>query len=892
VPSVPVLTGLRHSARSLARTPGSTLALLLTIALGIGSNASVFGFIHGSIVPTRPLPGIETVVSLLARDVHGAFNPVSYERYLSLKTPVDIFEMVGAARESEGSVVHGDRSSIMSVAAVTPEVADLLQLPLIDGVFISDRIRQLEFNATTDVRGESIRIDGVETRVAGVAAAWLEGLYIGRPIDIWMPLREESLQGIDRGDLSVWVLGRLRPGVSIDRARTVVALTSGGADAIAVLPYSGMTPDMASGMSRIGGMLPAAATAVFLIACANVVTFLLSRASGRSHETSIRVALGAGRGQLARELLWDSVLISVIGGAFGTLLAVWTAALIPALFFEQDAEHLMFAPDLPRIVAVSAACAAITVACGLLPLFETRHDDPALVLRRDSVGSSKTTRRACAGLVAAQMSLCCLLVTSTGLLLERFWAALQTSAGQRLGQPILAMLEVGHGFDRVDLGLKYFQDAEQATRSLPGITSTALVGTLPGGRPSWQPVRVEPPHLPLRDVEMDVAAFTQRSLALITLPPIVGRMFGGADTPQACRVAIVNEEAADDVLEGDAVGRTIEDPAGHRVEIVGVVAARKREKATARNRPTIYYYAEQAGTPLDRVGPARFRVPEWPTPAGGVLDANVVSPGYFDAMGMVLMAGSVFPKDPAPPGCRVGVINQKAAERYFGGNAVGGAVIDAEGRRTAIIGVVRSALLRATQRAVEPEIYFPMTQDFRPRMTLILGAPQSDVSMLASVRRRLGAVSGGATVVVTTLDAHLSRTALAPERIATVLVGASAAMALMLGVFGLYGAMTDAARQRQREIAVRIALGAPSWRVIRQVLAEGVRLAVAGTVAGTLGSLLVARWLTRMASTAGPLTVGVWIVAPLVLVVVVSVASVLPVRRALMMNPLAIMRDK
>jgi len=134
-------------------------------------------------------------------------------------------------------------------------------------------------------------------------------------------------------------------------------------------------------------------------------------------------------------------------------------------------------------------------------------------------------------------------------------------------------------------------------------------------------------------------------------------------------------------------------------------------------------------------------------------------------------------------------------------------------------------------------------------------------------------------------------TALAPERIATVLVGASATMALVLGMFGLYGAMTDAARQRQREIAVRIALGAPSWRVIRQVLAEGVRLAIAGTVAGTLGSLLVARWLTRMTPTAGPLTVGVWMAAPLILVIVVGVASVLPARRALMVSPLAIMGD-
>jgi hypothetical protein len=160
---------------------------------------------------------------------------------------------------------------------------------------------------------------------------------------------------------------------------------------------------------------------------------------------------------------------------------------------------------------------------------------------------------------------------------------------------------------------------------------------------------------------MDVAAFTPRSIALVTLPPIAGRMFGGGDTAQACRVVIVNEEAADE-LDGDAVGRTIEDPGDQRVEIIGVVATRKVEKSTARNRPTVYYYAEQTGTPLDRVGPGHLRVPMRPKPVSGVLAVNVVSPSYFAAVGLLPVAGIVFPEDPVPRGCRVGVINQEAAE--------------------------------------------------------------------------------------------------------------------------------------------------------------------------------------------------------------------------------------
>ena len=463
-------------------------------------------------------------------------------------------------------------------------------------------------------------------RVAGVAPEWLEGLYLGSDVDLWVPLREESLQGTDRTSRTFWVLGRLRPGLSANRAQSVVNETRSGDDVIAVQPYTGMTPEAAGGMSRLRTLLPAAAGAVFFIACANVATFLLSRASARSHETSVRVAIGASRGQLAKQLLSDSVLISAAGAAFGMLLAYWVARIVPALFFDQDAEHLVFAPDLAGIVMASAACAAITVACGLVPLFEIRHDRPATVLQRESAGPSKAMRRVRAGLVVAQMAGCCLLVISTGLLLEGFRAALQTSAAHRLGPSVIATLDTGYRFSRPDLGLEFFRASEQAALSMPGVSSSALAGTLPGGRPVWQPVRIEPPQLPLRDVEMDVAAFTARSLDVVTVPPIAGRMFGGEDTSRTCTVVIVNEEAARELFDGDAVGRSIEDPGGQRVEIIGVVATRRTAKtpglsraepslvrAESRpDRPTIFYYAEQTGTPMDQVGPARFRVPVRP----------------------------------------------------------------------------------------------------------------------------------------------------------------------------------------------------------------------------------------------------------------------------------------
>jgi ABC-type antimicrobial peptide transport system permease subunit len=178
-------------------------------------------------------------------------------------------------------------------------------------------------------------------------------------------------------------------------------------------------------------------------------------------------------------------------------------------------------------------------------------------------------------------------------------------------------------------------------------------------------------------------------------------------------------------------------------------------------------------------------------------------------------------------------------------------------------------------------------------MTLILGAREVNGPMLARLTASIEAVPGRGRgpILVRTLDTYLSQTALAPLRIATMIVGASTMMALALSILGLFGALSDAARQRRRELSVRIALGAQRWHVIFQVLKEGGRLACAGILAGTLGSLLLSRTLTRIAPGNGSPALWVWLAAPLVLAVAVAIASVLPARRALLVNPLMIMRE-
>ncbi len=773
----------------------------------------------------------------------------------------------------------------MSVAAYTPDVGDVFPFPARRGVTLSHRVRFAQFAANVDPAGTALRVADVDTLVAGAMPYWLEGLYRGRAVDLWVPLVEADPP---TGRSQFWLIGRLTPGVSVAQAQAAIDnITWPGGEAIAVISYSGQTPEAAGGMRRVGSLLQLAATAVFLIACANVAAFLLTRASARARETAVRVAIGARRRQLVRQLLIDSALIAVMGGAAGLILASWVADIVPLMFFDQDAERLVFAPDASGIVATSLLCIVITIACGLMPLFETRDDRPSTILQREAAGPSKHITRINAGLILVQMAGCTLLVISTGLLLQGFRAALDTAAGQRLGNPVLVTLEAlpaGSRTATLDQSQKYFDDALTAARSVGPITEVVWAARLPGSRVVWQWARFDPPATGRREVALQLSPLT--TLDVIALPPSSGRLFGSADAG-TCGGIVINETAASTLFEGHPVGRVIEAPNGMPVQVIGVV---RQNSQAAVTRPAAYQHPE-AVVPLGRPGETIFVAPPRADLESGLIDVNLVSPNYFDAMGMTPVAGQLFDADRR--GCRIGVLNEEAAARFFGSEAVGGAVIDANGVRTEIVGVVRSTQLRTEQRLAEPTLFLPMSQDLLARMSVLLSTADTKASTLEAIRQRLAKVPGGRPdrMTVTTLDAHLSNTAYAPHRIASVLVGAFTAIALVMGGLGLYGVMADSARRRRREFAVRLALGAQGWRVVRQLMIEGMRLAGIGAVTGMIASLLVARWLTSISPGAGFPSPAIWLAAPLLLATAVTIASAIPARRALSVDLLSLMRD-
>ena len=643
-------------------------------------------------------------------------------------------------------------------------------------------------------------------------------------------------------------------------------------------------PEAAGSIARVGELLRAAAIAVFAIACANVASFLLARASARTRETAVRVAIGAGRKQLIRQVIADSVVITAAGAVAGAVLAFWIARSVPSLLFEEDAQKMLFSADATGVLSIIAVCSAITIVCGLLPLIETR-DDPAAIIQRENSGPSRGAARLGAGLVIAQMTACTLLVISTGMLFAGFRSALQTSAGRRLSHAIVASMESTQTSSKtteMTSGLRYFADAMRVIREVTSSTSITLAATVPGNRPIWQSFALEIPGLPLREMSFMSTPFTSRTLDTLVMPPIAGRLFGNLDLGP-CGGVVVTPEAAREIGDPPVLGRSIETPTGW-ADIVGIVDV--RDESIAR----VFRYVPKADDPIPPPAPAVYRAVQ-PASQTTTLDVNIVAANYFEFMGFPLVDGKRFAESADP--CRVAVVNQEAADRYFGGAPLGAAIIDRLGRRTTIIGVVDAAKLRASGRSVAPAVYFPMEQDFLFRMTLIAETGGVDSATLDRLHKRLMLIPGGVEnrIIVSTLDDHLSRTAFAPERIASVLVSASAAIALALGVFGLYGLMNESTRRRKREFALRIALGARGDHVVGQVIREGLWLALAGTIGGLVASIAVAEWVAGVAPTDEPLSPWTWIAAPLLLSLAVVFAGVLPARRALASDPLMIMKD-
>lgn len=646
-------------------------------------------------------------------------------------------------------------------------------------------------------------------------------------------------------------------------------------------------------LHRLRTLLSWTIALAFLTATANVAGLLLSRASRRTHETAARAALGATGRRLAAHIAADSIVIGIAGGVLGALVAYWTTSAFRALLYSEDAERLRMTGEIGLVARAMLAYGATMMVCALGPISQLRRHGAMSVLRRSGDGGATPVGRLRSIVVAAQISTCVLLVVGSAVLVQGFRTAVRTLRAERIGQPIVAILEARAGFGRPDQGREYFAAAERLVARVPGVTGVVWTSTLPGARTFGRDLVFEQPAVGHKEILIDT--ITSNGAEVLALGLTAGRMFGGSDSEGTCPVAIANDAAAQRYFGGAALGREVVDAADRRIDIIGVAAPPPSvDGAPPPADPTLFFFQRQASSwaAADAV-PRRLRVPilaERPF-VHAEADVTIASAGYLRAMGAAVVSGAGY-AGIVESACGVALINREAADTIFGGKAIGGAVIDRDGQRARIVGVTESPVLRVIERTVRASVYLPFEQAYSPSMTLIAHTPAASPELVAAIEDQLQALDGAAKrPQVMTLEERLLRTALGPQRIAAALTLVAAALALALGVIGLYAVLADSVRARQREIALRLALGAPPSSIAYGVFRDGLRLAGAGALLGMAAAWVGLRLLLHADDGLVQPAAWIWAACPAALIVMVAIASIGPARWALAVNPLAIARE-
>jgi predicted permease len=602
-----VLSDIRYALRLLRKSPAFTAAAVLSLALGIGANTAIFTFINALLLRPLPVPDASSLVEVSAarKDGHGFLSFPMY-RDLAVRqqvltgivatagetpTRVTIPSSTGSSSEVDNvriSFVSGNYFSLLGVDPVagrlfSPDDDRNPDSASIAGsvVVLSDAFWERQFGRDLSVVGRTILIGRVRCEVIGVAPRGFVGEIIGNAADGWVPLTTfSSRDDLDnrRGAFTAY-FGRLTPGIGAGEAQASLTLTFQqllAAEGLTKVPpeqYSIVLESAAAGLDFsmrrtylkplfiVMGMV----AVVLLIACANVANLLLARAAARTGEISVRLALGCSRSRLVRQLLTESLLLSVTGALAGLLVSRWTSQTLGEMALRGPVGlRLNLSPDGRVFVFLAVLSVATAIAFGLVPALRSTCVDlaPALKgLRRG--GGQMTKQRASRFLVICQVALSMLLLIGAGLLVRSFQKLHQQDLGFATGHVFIFSL--GHGpADRTPTAMAAVEKtARQRIAALPGVASASFSGFMifspsdvgsPFTIPGYQPPSGEP--LTARYDSVSPGHFETLGMTMVA-----GRTFEERDDAvDAPAVTVVNESFARRFLAErpvDAIGRTI-----------------------------------------------------------------------------------------------------------------------------------------------------------------------------------------------------------------------------------------------------------------------------------------------------------------------------------------------
>jgi macrolide transport system ATP-binding/permease protein len=617
---------LRYGFRQLARSPGFSALAVLCLTLGIGANAAVFSWVEGILYRPYPMVAHQERLFAVAGTVPGKrIDLLSWPDFLDLRSGCTLCEDAFVTTIRGSTLNIGDHAEVTTGSIVSANYFDAIGVQPILGrgfesgedlgndshpvVVISYQMWRNRFKGDPEIVGKTQRLNNVPHTIIGVAPQRFYGTFVGRAMQFWVPASmEETFDGggyklQDRGARWIESYLRLKPGVSRAQAQQQISGIAAQLQkhypatdrerGIGIWPLWETPFNHARTMGPTLEVMVVVVVFVLLIACANVGNLLLVRSFVRRHEMSIRLAIGASRGRLLKQLLTEGLILSALGTAGGFLIAYLCRDLLVKLLPGGDAMYLPGAID-GRVMAMSAGiCLVVTLIIGSVPTLQTRHLDLAGPLKAEAGGVVGVRSRGWirSGLVVFQVCLSFILLVGAALLLESLHRIRTTSPGfltTRVAVTRVSAVAAGYEVSRA----KTFQDELiERLKALPGVESAAFASVTPLGYRGFSstPIVVDG-YQPSANEQPDVE-YNQVSPGYFTtmgIPLFSGREFARTDDESAPSVAIVNRSMVERYWRGqDPIGRRLQ-VKGRWARVVGIVADSKYESMAETPKPFFY----------------------------------------------------------------------------------------------------------------------------------------------------------------------------------------------------------------------------------------------------------------------------------------------------------------
>jgi predicted permease len=807
-PEVTVLFELRYAFRQLLKSPWFSLVAIVGLGLGIGANVALFSVINS--VFLRPLPYREPGRLVRLTSTNEAQNFLragfSYPRFLEVEERQQVFsELALAAGNAFTLTGYGDPEQVIGLHAKAALLPALGLEPVIGRnfsaqedspggehvVLIGHRMWQERFNRDPAVLGKALTLNGAPYTIIGVLPEAATAFPLNA-FRIWVPRPAEVPylvpSQLNNGGFFFQVMARLRPGVSLEQANEAMNVIAAGyraahpsnVDAPSRIEVVPLLEDAVGEQRRSYLMLFGAVGCVLLIACANIANLLLARFAGRKKEIAARFALGASRLRVVRQMVMESLVLAILGGIVGVLLALWALGAVERFGADLIPRVLEIRLDTVALVFSLAVILVTGLLIGLLPALQAARVNVNETLKEASRGSTGTGHRLRAGLLVAEVSLSLVLLIAAGLLLTSFARLQNVQPGFNPEGVFSAQIGLPQERYDEDKLVAFYERFYERLSRLSESTSAALVDAV----------------------------------------PLTG---GDARAP---------------------------------VAVVGRPIPPMSERADARR--------------------------------------HLVSPKYFATLGIPIRAGRDFDERDSSRVPHVVIINETFAKLFFPGeDPLGRTLITGMAELPSqIVGVVGDVRSTGLNNPPRPDYFLPALQRPEAFTNILVRTNLGATATAALVRDALRQVDPDLPLLQPQMLSERIAQQLADRRLALLLLGAFAVLALVLASLGVYSVMAHLVAFRTSEIGIRMALGATPSTVMRMVLGHGRRLTLLGIGLGLVGAYFVSRLMQQTLFEVNPADPIIYLAVAGMLLLIAECASWFPARRATRIDPVIALRGE